>query len=64
MASNQSSKPQMVNRGELLAPTSYAGYGGHVLFTPKDSICVGCWNVRSLGKPTRQNGRCVICRES
>ena len=57
MASNQSLKPLMVSRGELPAPTSYAGYGGHILFTPKDIIHVGCWNVRSLGKPTRQNGR-------
>ena len=47
----------MVSRGELPAPTSYAGDGGHTLFTPKDIIRVGCWNVRSLGEPTRQNGR-------
>ena len=57
MASKRSLKPQMVSRGELPAPASYAGYGGHTLFTPKDSIRVGCWNVRSLRKPTRQNGR-------
>ena len=57
MESKRSLKPQMVSRGELLTPASYAGYGGHTLFTPKDSIRVGCWNVRSLGKPTRQNGR-------
>ena len=28
-----------------------------MLFTPKSGICVGCWNVRSLGNPTKQNGR-------
>ena len=57
MASKRSLKPQMVNRGELPALASYAGYGGHTLFTPKDSIRVGCWNIPSLGKPTRQNGK-------
>ena len=43
----------MVNIGELPAPARYAGYGGHTPFTPKDSIRVGCWNVRSLGNPKR-----------
>lgn len=28
-----------------------------VMFTPKFSIRTGCWNVRSLGNPTWQNGR-------
>ena len=33
------------------------------LFTPKASICVGCWNVRLLGNPNKQNGRlCGVLR--
>ena len=28
-----------------------------MVFTPKSNIRVGCWNVRSLGNPTKQNGR-------
>ena len=28
-----------------------------MLFTPKASIRIGCWNVRSLGNPSKQNGR-------
>ena len=56
MASKRSLKLHMVSRGELPAPAIYAGYGIDTLFTPKDSIRVGCWNVRSLRKPTRQNG--------
>ena len=35
--------------------------GGHsradALLSPKSNIRVGCWNVRSLGNPTRQNSR-------
>ena len=27
------------------------------LFTPKSSIRIRCWNVRSLGNPSKQNGR-------
>ena len=30
---------------------------GNILLTPKASIHVGCWNVWSLGNPTKQNGR-------
>ena len=41
-------KPQLVNENRVLSGT---------LLTPKHSIQIGCWNVRSLGKPTRQNGR-------
>ena len=26
-------------------------------FSPKSSTRIGCWNVRTLGKPTRQNGK-------
>ena len=33
------------------------------MFTPKFSIRVGCWNVHSLGNPTKQNGRlCDVLR--
>ena len=44
----------MVDGAEPRAPASHAG---HTLFTPKNCIRVGCWNMRSLGKPTRQNSR-------
>ena len=34
-----------------------------MVFTPKSNICVRCWIVRSLGNPTKQNGRlCDILR--
>ena len=32
-------------------------YVGSILFGPKIIIRIGCWNVRTLGKPTKQNGR-------
>ena len=37
-----------------------------VLLSPKSSIRVGCWNVRSLGNPTKQNSqlREVLCTMS
>ena len=50
----------MVDRVEppdLASHAGYAGHAGHALFTLKDCVRVGCWNVRSLGKPTRQNSR-------
>ena len=34
-----------------------SGHASGTLLTPKSSIRLGCWNVRSLGNPTRQNGR-------
>ena len=42
------------------APAERAGRAsstGCVLFTPKSNIWIGCWNVRSLGKPSKQNSR-------
>ena len=60
MATKRSLKPQMVDRVETRAPAIHAGHAGqagHTMFTPKHCIRVGSWNVRSLGKPTRQNGR-------
>ena len=44
----------MVTSVESQALTSHAG---HTLFTPKACIHLDCWNARSLGKRTRQNGR-------
>ena len=43
-----------------LAPAERAGRAssaGRALFTPKSNIRIGCWNVRSLGKPSKQNSR-------
>ena len=36
---------------------SGAGEASASLFTPKSSIQLGCWNVRSLGNPIKQNGQ-------
>ena len=42
---------------ETRAPTGHVRHTDHTLFTPKHCIHIGCWNVHSLGKPTRQNSR-------
>ena len=47
----------MVNRVEARAPTDRVGDTDHTLFTPKHCIRIRCWNVHSLGKPTRLNSR-------
>ena len=40
-----------------------SGHASGTLLTPKSSIQLGCWNVRSLCNPTRQNGRlCDVLR--
>ena len=48
------------------APAECAGRAsnaGHALFTPKSNIRIGCWNVFSLGKPSKQNSRlCGVLR--
>ena len=51
MPMNRSQKPH-VSMGKRVS-----GHTGDTLLTPKFSIRFGCWNVRSLGNPTRQNGR-------
>ena len=47
-------------------PTVHAGHAGAcpvkgqgscTFLSPKACVRLGCWNVRSLGKPTRQNAR-------
>ena len=48
MSTDGSKKPQLVNKNKVSSGT---------LLTPSHSIRIGCWNVRSLGNPTRQNGR-------
>ena len=57
MVVKRSLKPQMVDRVEVRTPTSHVGDTDHTLFTPKHCIRIGCWNVCSLRKPTRQNSR-------
>ena len=57
MANRRSTKPQGDNRAELSACAGTAGRHAHALLSPKHSIRLGCWNVRSLGNPTRQNSR-------
>ena len=57
MAIKRSLNPQVVRRVESRAPTSHVGHTDHTLFTSKHCIRIGYWNVRSLGKPTRQNSR-------
>ena len=51
MATNRSQKPH-VFMGKRVS-----GHANGTLFTPKFSIRLGCWNVRSLGNLTRQNRR-------
>ena len=60
MANFCSKKPQGVSRAERKALPSSSGCGGTSspsLLSPKHNIRVGCWNVRSLGNPMRQNSR-------
>ena len=55
MANRRSRKPQ---GGSGDTPSTGTGAAGqHTLLSPKHSIRLGCWNVRSLGNPTRQNSR-------
>ena len=57
MAMNRSQKPH-VFMGKRVS-----GHASGTLLTPKSSIQLGCWNVRSLGNPTRQNERlCDVLR--
>ena len=60
MANPRSKKPLIGDRVELQVHTSSSASVAnldHTLLTPKYSIRFGCWNVRSLGNPTRQNSR-------
>jgi len=48
MSSDRSLKPQSNSRSRVFSGS---------LLSPKFSIRLGCWNIRSLGNPTRQNSR-------
>ena len=39
------------------SPSGDAGYANRTLFSPKFSIQIGYWNIRSLGDPTKKNSK-------